>query len=280
MISFASPLPIGDAVKVGFLPLAGAVQTIVLRNVVDVFAGHADPACAVVYQGVGETFFIDDLSLINGTPYYYHQYDTLDGVTWSDGGLPSVSATPAATAVDSSVDVLEILRERLEAGLRVEVAAGRLVHDMGYVPVLTAPPLADNVVFPIVTVHMRNDAPSVRGIGEMVEVDFPDLNGTWEAGEGWLSNYQLDIGGWVTGNPDTRIALRKAIKKVIIGNLPLFDQRAILLPVLTMSDTEDFESYAAPMYMAMGSFTCLAPSMVSKAGIEPISDVTVAALAA
>ena len=281
MISFASPLPIGDAVKVGFVPPAGAIQTIVLRKLADNFTGHNDPAALVVYDGdESEPFFIDTSSLTNGTPYFYHEYDSADGVTWSDGGA-SVSATPAATALDASVDVLELLRSRLAAGLKNEVVAGNLTNVDGYIPVLTAPPLADNVQFPIVTVHMHNDSGSVRGLGEVVAPDYQDpISGLWISGEGWLSAYQVDIFGWVSGNPDERNTLRKAIKKVIIGNLPVFDAAGIVQPQLSMSDTEDFESYNAPMYQAICSFTCLAPSVIYETGLAAVSDVNVNAMAA
>ena len=88
--------------------------------------------------------------------------------------------------------------------------------------------------------------------------------------EGWLSAYSLDIAGWVSGNPDERIALRKAIKKVIIGNLPVFDQHAMVMCQLTMADVEDFETFSAPMYQSIGTFSCVAPSIVAQTGIPPI----------
>jgi hypothetical protein len=268
MISFAQPLPIGDAVRVILAPIAGTASTRVLRKTTDDIVDQNDPAAAVVFDG-SDPAFIDISSLTNGTPYFYQAFDFDGDATWT--ASPSVSATPAATATVTAADPLELVRSRLAAGLKNEVISGALVNVTGAIPVLTAPPTFEQSRFPMVTVHMGNDTPYARGVGELLAVDVFDGN-SWEASEGWLSDYSLNITGWVL-NPDERIALRKSIKKVLVGNLPVFDEAGMVQISFNQTDTDDFDSYNAPVYMVVGSFNCLSPFVVT--GDEDVSIVTV-----
>lgn len=275
MVVFLQPLPIGDAVRVLLAPPAGAELSRVLRKTADTFTGEEDPDAAVVYEG-DDRYFVDRQTLTNGTAYYYKAYHRVADV-WT--GTATQTATPAATAGSRGPDPLVVVRERLEAGLRAEVAAGRLAHDNGYIPCFTAPPTYENIQWPVVTVHLRNDAPGFRGLGEDVAGDVYDADeNEWVSSEGWISRFQIELGGW-TLNSDERLALRAAIKKVLIGNLPVFKDAGMDELEFTQTDVEDFESYNAPVYQTITSLTCLAPFVVDAA--EPaISDVTVQALAA
>jgi hypothetical protein len=263
MISFLQPLPIGNAVKVLLAPPDGA-SVRVLRKPTDDISGYNDVSAALVYQGDGP-YFVDVATLTNGTPYYYKPFYTLDaGSTWTSD--PSQVATPAATAGVGGCDPLSLVRDRLDAGLKAEVAAGRLSANSkgGPIAVLTAPPTFDNVVFPVVTVHLRTDQSSVRGIGESIASDALDPVSTiWTDSEGYLSKVDLDFIVWVSGNADLRIAMRKAVKKVLVGNLAVFDDAGMLQVDVSISDVEDFDTYEAPMFQAVGTLSCLAPYFVT-----------------
>ena len=274
MISLAQPLPVGNAVRVLLAPVGGTVKTRVLRKLSDDISDEADPAAAVVYEG-DERSFVDITTLINGTPYYYRAFD-FDGTSWA--GSESAHATPAASAILRGPNPLELVRERLEAGLKVEVAAQRLRHEQGYIPCLTAPPLYDNVKWPVVSVHLRSEVDSGRGLGEIISVDiFDPFSNEWTEGEGWISRVMLDICGWSL-NADERKALRTAIKKIIIANLPVFADAGMSEIGLSQSDVEDFETYNAPVYQTLCGLNCLAPSVVESA-VDPIDDVSVDAIA-
>lgn len=267
MISFAVPLPIGNAVRILWAPPVGTLRTRLLRKLTDDIADQTDANALVAFEGA-DTSFVDVQALTNGTSYFYRAF-YFDGQAWT--GSPSVSATPAATATVAYADPLVLVRDRLAAGLKIEVQAGRLVHDTGAIPCLTAPPAYEGVKFPIVTVHLRQDAPSVRAVGELAFPDFfDDVAGHWVAAEGWLSQTSLDVVCWAL-NPDERIALRQAVKKVIAGNLPVFDQAGMVQIEFSQTDVEDFESYGAPVYQTINSLSCLAPVLVT--AVETVIDV-------
>ena len=276
MINLVEPLPVGNALRVLFSPAEGSKLVRILRKTVDVFADESDPEAFIVFDDFGDAVVIDTTSLSNGATYFYKQFD-FDGSVWS--GSPSVSGQPQATALQVEVDALEIMRSRLEAGFRAAVQAGKITHEFGHVPVFTAPPQFEGTKFPVVTVHLQSDEPEGRGIGEGVLDDKFDVESNdWIESDGWQSRVRLQIIGWCL-NPDERIALRKAMKAVIIGNLLVFDQHGMVLPEVSFSDLDDMESYSAPVYQSMAMFSCLAPSTVSST-IPAVEDVTVTATVA
>ena len=274
MIVSAAPVPIGNAVRLILQAPAGSVLTRVLRNTSGEFAGPSDPAASIVFEGQDDGC-IDFCGLTNGTSYAYCAFDFVAGAWVSS---PVVEVTPAANSSLVTDDVLTLVRDRLRAGLAVEVQAGRLQHANGAIPVLTAPPLFETTTFPIVTVHLNNEAPSIRGLGE-AECDeiFDPTSGLFTDSQGWLADVSLDVMAWVVGNPDVRIALRQAIKKVLIGNLSVFDSAGLVQVQIGQSDMEDFESYNAPVYQTRTTFSCLAPSVVTAPSDPPLSDVAVCA---
>ena len=256
MIGFIERLPVGNALRVLLTPPAGAVKWRLLRKLADDFAGHDDPDAALIYEGDDLRNILDTESLVNGTPYYYREY-ALVVAAWA--ASPTVSSTPIARGALGGPDPLTLVRERLELALREAVAAGRLTHELGYIPCLTAPPQFEDARWPLVTVHLDSDRPQVRGIGEIVAPDFLDGE-EWQSSEGWLADTRLQIVGWSL-NPDQRIALRLAIKAGILGNLSVFDEAGLTQIDTAQSDIEDFERYGAPVYQTVCSLSCLAPSV-------------------
>jgi hypothetical protein len=271
MISMLVPLPIGNALKIFLAPPAGARAWRILRNGTGTFAGEADPASVLAYEG-DESYVVDSFSLQNGIAMYYCAF-YWDGATWTASNV--VSATPNATYVDYSVDSLSLFRDRLEAGLAVEVARGTLLPESGSIAVLTAPPQYENSRWPMVSVHLTSQAPAERALGETFLPDsFDETANQWTEAEGWLANVQIAVIGW-TQNPDERIALRQALNRIVIGNLPVFDAVGMVQPEFSIQDVDAVSGeYPAPVYQAAGTFTCVAPVVVGDQ-IDPITDVQV-----
>ena len=276
MIAYAAPLPVGNAAKLIVALPAGALKVRVLRKAADTFSGVDDPQAAPIYDGV-DGVAIDTSTLANGVPYYYKAFATSDGSTWAAG--ETVSVTPACSQVQASPDVLTLVRERIEAGLKAECAANRLpLNDKGRPPqVFTAPPQVENVAYPAVTVHLRSDSSGQRAIGEIIAADvFDAIGGDWTASEGSLCAVTLDIVGWVQGNSDTRSLLRQALKRILWGNLEVFDAAGLLAPEFSFADVEDLESFGTPMFQVMATMTCVAPFNLTHTD-PAIADVSVGA---
>lgn len=259
MISLVQCLPVGNAIRLFITPPAGAEAVRVLRRTADTFTGAMDAGAFLVTQSLDHVV-IDTTSLVNGHAYYYKPYALVAGA-WVAG--PTVTGTPAATYQDASSQVVEIVRERLAAGLLVEVQRGALQHEYGKIPVLIASPTFEDTKWPVVTIHVASDAPEMRWIGEMQQSDWfdPD-NDEWVGTEGWLSRVQLTVAGWAL-NSDVRAALRKAIKRIVMANLPVFDERGLYQIGLSQQDVDDFQNYSAPVFQSVGQFTCLARSAIT-----------------
>lgn len=245
-----------------------------LRKVVDEFFGVNDPAAVVIYDGAVSRSVLDWHGLVDGQTYYYAVYWKV-GNTWLADD--TVAVVPNHTDTDLSVDVLSVVRERLDAGLRNAVAAGELKGEQGRIMVLTAPPTYDNVGWPVVTVHVNSDSSDQRAVGEGIARDeFRAEPWDWYGGEGWLSRWSVAIIGWSL-NPDERIALRKIIKRIVVGNLAVFDDAGMLQIDLQQQDIEEFERYSAPVYQSVGTLTCLAPTFDAAAEVairEVVTTVT------
>lgn len=274
MISLIEPVAAGNALRVFLEPPAGARSWRLLRKLSDSFTGEDDPDAIIAYEGADKPV-LDIKGLVNSTLYYYRPYYH-DGVAWSAG--ETVSSTPAASYYDLTTDVLSLVRERLDLGLQEELARGTLVHDDGHVKVLTAPPLDEDTRWPVVTVHLQDEAPSEHGIGEMIAADeFDEAGFVWGQSEGYLARTQLSIMGWSL-NPDERVDLRKALRRIVVANLPVFDFAGMVEIEFSYQDMEDCESYNAPVYQALCTLRCLAPVRVgSNAGAirEVISNANV-----
>ncbi len=272
MISMIQNLHIGNALRVFLTPPAGAIVWRVLRKPADNFSGPNDAGAIVAYEGE-EPIFTDIESLKNEEVAYYRPYYTSDRVTWTAGATNY--GTPTADYVDNSPDVLGILRDRLEAGLLVECQRGNFLPELGYIQVFTAPPsLERDLRLPLVTVHLEADEPGERGIGESIGGDEFDAIGlSWEEDQSWLANVQITIIGW-SSNSDERIELRKALRRIVMGNLEVFAAKCIQQVSISQHDIDAVNGeYPAPMYQCMCNFSCVSPVHVGGPA-DAIQDVT------
>lgn len=225
----------------------------------------------MVYEG-NEPIVVDTRYLQNEVMAFYRPYYTADGVIWTSGSTNS--GTPRAIYEEQTADVLSELRDRLEAGLLVECQRGNFQTELGYIQVYTAPPsLERDLRFPLVTLHLESEEPAERGIGEVIGVDeFDGIGSDWQEYEGWLSSVRLSIVGWSL-NSDERIELRKAIRRLVVANLPVFDSFGWVQINLSQQDNDAISGeYPSPIYQVMSTFSCLAPVRVS-ADAAAISEV-------
>lgn len=272
MIHTVWPLPIGTALRLFLSPPADALRWRILRKGADDFSGPEDASAVVVYEG-DDKVVLDTHFLKNGVAAFYRPFYWIDGA-WVAG--PTASGTPVASYVDASTDVLTIVRQRLEEGFAEEVRRKALHNDLGYVQVFTAPPqVSDNLRFPLVTVELMSERPSERGIGEDVIGDeFDAIGADWGDNEGWLADVSLQIVCWSL-NPDERIEIRKALRRLIVGNLPVFDNAGMVRIGLDMSDADMLNGeFGAPLYQCVATFTCQAPVIV-RSEVGSITDVEV-----
>lgn len=262
----------GNAIRLILTPPAGASRWRVLRRTADTFSGHDDAGAVLVHDG-RDNNLIDTQALVNGVAYFYRAY-WFDGTAWN--ATLSVSVTPEASVIDWSADVLTKLRERLAAGLAVEVAKGTLRHSRNLIQVLNAPPLADSVTFPVVTIRLQSETPSEHGIGDDIPgfVRGDDTYLEWGESEGWLSRVTVEICGWSL-NPDERLEMRKAIRRIVLANQPVFDDYGWVLIELEQRDQDDFEQFNAPVYQTFGTFSCTAPAVVVGDPVTTIRDIPV-----
>lgn len=271
MISMVQPLHVGNALRLFLEPPAGALAWRVLRKGSDTFAGHDDPSALVAYEG-NDRVIVDSTALTNEVRAFYRPFYTSDGLTWVPGATNS--GTPAATYVDQTTDVMSEMRRRLEDGLLVECQRGNFATELGYIQVYTSPPtMEQGLRFPLVTIELTNEAPADRAIGECIgSDDFDEIGGVWGEAEGWLANVQLNIVGWSL-NGDERIELRKAIRRIVVGNLPVFADLGWLTPSLQAADVNAVNGeYTSPVFQAVCTFTCVAPVCVS-GPVDPVREI-------
>ena len=264
VISMIQPLPVGNALRVFLEPPLGAARWKLLRKGSNTIAGHDDQSAVVAYEGADHVI-LDASSLINDVGLYYQPFYTDDGgATWTTA--PSVLATPRATYEELTTYAFDLLRSRLEQGLHVEVTRGVISAELGYVQVYPAPPgLNDDLRFPLVTIHLESEEPGERALGEYIGGDdFNEDTFDWQSSEGWLASVRIQIATWSL-NPDERVVLRKALRRIVIGNLPVFDAEGITGVNLDFSDVDYLNGeFGAPVYQTMANFSCLAPVRVGE----------------
>lgn len=272
-IGMILPLPAGNALRVFIEPPASARLWRLLRKTANNFTGEADPDAVVVYEGQDVKAPLDSDNILNGFAYWYRAY-YWDGTSWT--ASTSVTATCASTYEEATTDVLSVVRDRLDYGLQAEVARNVLTHETGAIPVLTAPPLYEDTRWPVVSVHLQSETSSLRAVGEEVELGELDvLSGDWDDAEGWFANTQLTIVGWSL-NPDERVALRKAMRRIVIANFPVFASSGFVNIDFSVQDMDAVSGeYPAPVYQVMCTFTCLAPVVVRSPGPLAIREVQV-----
>lgn len=261
----AHPLPAGNAVRLFITPIAGAKYWRVLKKGSDDFTGETDSNALVAYEGDDRAFVDADVaSLPNDQVIFYKSYYRMEDNTWL--ATASVSATPSATYEDASVDFMSFVRERLEAGMKVEVERGNFQADLGYIQVYTAPPsLEQGLRFPLLTISVESESPAERGIGEDIFGDeFDPIEDEFFDSEGWLANARLSITGWSL-NSDERVELRKALRRVVIANLPVLSDKGFDQIDLSMSDVDAVSGeFEAPIYQVNATLSCVAPVRVGR----------------
>jgi hypothetical protein len=263
MISMVQPIYTGNALRVFVEPPADATLWRVYRKGSNTFTGMDDPGAVLVREG-DDRVFVDDQFLQNEVMAFYKPWYSADGgLTWTPGNTNS--GTPRATYADYSTDVLGVVRDRLEVGLKVECERANFATDLGYIQVYTAPPsLERDLRMPLVTVHMESEDPEDRAIGENITGDEFDMVGVgWQHSEGWWARVNLTVIGWSL-NSDERIELRKAIKRLIVANLQVFSERGIEQVSVSQQDVDAVNGeYPAQIYQCMTTFSCLAPVLVA-----------------
>lgn len=258
------PLAAGNAIRLFLEPPAGARYWRVLKMGSDSFGGPEDLDFALIAYEGDERVFIDAENLQNEVMAFYKPFYRMADDTWQAGA--TAHGTPSALYEDNATDVQSFIRKRLEEGLLVEVQRGNLIAELGYVQVYTAPPaLEQNLRFPLITITLDNESPAERALGEDISGDYYDeIGAEWFESEGWLAQVQLQIVGWSL-NSDERIELRKALRRIIIANLPIFDDQGMTQVQVSFQDVDALNGeYNVNIYQVMGSFSCLAPVRVGR----------------
>lgn len=274
MISSVRPLYAGNALQVTLAPPAGAMSWRLLRKAANAFTDENDPQALVAFEG-GDPIITDaEPGLMNETPVYYKPFYQAANGTWSTA--PSAAGTPLASYEDNSTDVMRIVRNRLEAGLAVEVARGTFKLDGGRqaIAVYSAPPAAGAVDLPVVTVHLDSEREEGTGLGELITPDLLLPGGDWLEHEGRMADVSLEIVGWCL-NPDERIEMRQALRRIIMANLGVFAAAGMNEVAFSFKDIDAISGeYQVNIYQSYCSFTCQAPVIVTNK-VSPIADVQI-----
>jgi len=266
MISYLASAAAGNAVQIFLSPPAGTRRWRLLRKRADTITAADDPGANVIHDGDDRMVF-DRHALANDTEYFYRVFYLLAG-QWI--GAKSRAVTPKADFADLSVDVVSIVRERIDLGLATYVKRGLLRHKGGHIPVLFATPAFEDANFPIVTVHLTSNVPAERFVGESMGADvLADDEEHMEGIEGWLARIQILIVVWCP-NGDVRSEMRKALGAIVMANLPVFEATEMSQVEPSFGDLDDMNTYPVPMYQATCTLTCLAPAAVVSSRVQLI----------
>ena len=63
--------------------------------------------------------------------------------------------------------------------------------------------------------------------------------------------------GWSL-NVDERLVLRRALLSILMANRDVFEEAGMTELDVSFTDMEDFMSYSAPVYQAVGTVSCVA----------------------
>jgi hypothetical protein len=272
MISNAQPLSAGNAIRLFIEPPTGALKWRILRKASDTFSDENDTGALVVYEGDEKVFIESAESLINEVAAYYRPY-YWNGTVWAAGATRA--ATPSARYEDCSTDVLDTVCDRLRSGLLVEVQRGNFITDIGYIQVFTAPPsLERDIRFPVVTVSLDDESQEIRGLGEDIYGDELIDDDVFES-EGWLARVRLTVTGW-SQNPEERNELRKALRRIVVSNLPVFADKGMQLVQFEQQNSDAVSGeYDAPLFLTMGTFSCVAPVRVGYTTETTVTDIQI-----
>lgn len=253
IINTAQPIGCGNAARIVVEPTVGETSWRVLRNETGTFSGPDDSSAFLVYEG-SDRFITDSRLLVNGVTYHYavfgasyafNAWGVLPTPAWSDPVLATV--VPGATFSDLSIDVQEIVRERIDVTINSLIQCGKVVLSKPSVSVMSIPFFTQGGTLPVVTVLYGSGTTSVRGLGELVAQDvFDDVSGI--GSQGWMSSITLEISAWSL-NPEERNVLRRALEATIAANLWVLEESGLnMIEVQSVQDSEDTQSMNAPVY--------------------------------
>lgn len=265
------PIAAGNALRLILAPPPGARDWRVLRRAAGSFTGPDDSGAVVVADRLRLPDVLDAHGLTNGTAYSYAVYWRGENGAWLAGAPSTATAVPVASFVGDTPDPQLLVRERIRLGLAVEVARSTLRPASGKIPVTLAPfALAENVTLPCVTVHVDSIGPAERFVGDMVAVPERRADGSWDDyGEGWLASVVLNVAA-TSLNLDERAALRIALARIVLANMPVWDDAGFRQVEFHQRDAESVAENA-PLYLSIGKFRCLAPVSVIS-GIPAIAE--------
>lgn len=242
-------LPAGNAVRLVFSVPSAAQELRVLRRD-DGLPPESldDPVAVPVYGGDPVRSFVDWEAVPSGVDLVYRAWWRVAG-QWTDGGAKKVRADPYF--IDRSIEPLLVVRDRVDLGLRAVVERGQIHPRSGSIPVLIASPLIDDVPMPVVTVHLESESPEATPIGSTLS-EIGD-----EPAFGHLSRFSIKVIGWSL-NVDERLVLRRALLSILMANRDVFEEAGMTELDVSFADMEDFMSYSAPVYQAVGTVSCVA----------------------
>lgn len=258
-INLLQPISCGNAIRLVVNPTVGESRWRVLRKETNDFTGQYDPAAFLVHDG-SDRFLTDSRLLANGIEYFYAVYGLVAPVTW---GAPVVaSATPSASFVDISLDVQEIVRERLDGALHSMIQRGQLALTKPSIPVMSIPFYQQGGDLPVVTVLFSNGSSVAHGLGEQIAQEVHD-DPSWIGSQGWHSGITLEISAWSL-NAEERNLLRKALSAAIAANLWVLEEQGLnMVEVQSVQDSEDTQSMNAPIYQTVMRLGCQAATAVT-----------------
>lgn len=246
-INLAQPISCGNAVRLVLSPSEGEARWRVLRREDEDFTGHDDPAAVLVHDG-DDRFLTDCRLLVNGTTYHYAAYGEVSPGVWSDPVLAAV--TPTAAWSDLSIDVQELVRERLDVTLNGMLQRSQIKLTKSSIKVLSIPFYTQGEGLPVVTVLYGNGSSVVRGLGEVVAQD-TQVDDAWDGAQGWHAAVTLEITVFSL-NADERNVLRRALEAAVAANLSVLEAQGLnMVEVQSVSDTEDTQSMNVPLYQTM-----------------------------
>jgi|GEM_PF-5603228 len=291
-----TPITFGGGVRVDWLNPTDAAydHVIILRKLTNNIAGPTDPGATLVYTGpgwpndefraiinpypvTGETRYrwvMDTVGLAWATTYYYAIYAANLPETDLSAKISGKAVVPDAATFEE-VDVIGVLMDYLPSYLARTIAQGalRVKTEVTTIPVTDGPPLLDNIAFPVVSLHLEQDATNNFGLGD--RVGSAGQTGGIVTRRGYLSSQNLKIIGWAGDNPEVRRSLYRAIKAALTAGRPTLGAYGVINPSLTGAYMEDFESYDMPMFFGVFTLSYTLPTCVVVAATAPLAEIDV-----
>ena len=210
-----------------------------------------------IYAGPLTAGVLDWHEVLPGAVHWYAPY-YLTGATWTLGTAHSI--TPTIQTHAPTLDSLDVLRERVEVGLNALLADGYLRHPRNQFSVLTAPPVLEDACFPAVAVHLDQAVADTHFVGGFIGEDSTE-DGLQRETEGWWARYQVQVEAWSL-NPDERRLLRRALRDILVAGRDVLELIGLMELEVSLADSEDFQSYNAPLYHTVAKLSYLAPDVV------------------